>query len=106
MKRLVRCLATMMLICGVNLGQGKVLQGYIKEAEDNQKAGLLTQAIAVMEEAVKAYPDSAIAYSYLGFYTGMVAGQSSDMMEAGRLVNMSFENLDKAVSLDSLNPRA
>jgi tetratricopeptide (TPR) repeat protein len=96
----------MMIMCGVNLSQGKVLQGYLKEAEDNQKAGLLTQAIAVMDEAVKAYPDSAIAYSYLGFYTGMQAGQSSNMMEAGRLVNESVERLDKAVLLDSLNPRA
>ncbi len=105
MKRLVRCLAALMLIYGVNLSWGKTLQAYIKEAEDNQKTGSFAQAIAVMEEAVKAYPDSAIAYSYLGLYTGILAGQSSDMMEAGRLVNMSFEMLDKAVVLDSLNPR-
>jgi tetratricopeptide (TPR) repeat protein len=83
---------------------GQSLDEYIKKAKDVQKSGDLSGAVKIMSEAIREYPDKAAAYSYLGLYTGLQAGQTKDFMEAGRLVAKSFEMLDKAVSLDANNP--
>jgi len=56
-----------------------------------------------MEKALEEYPDSASAYAYLGLYTGMQAGETKNMAQAGEFAFKSFGQLDKAVSLDSLN---
>jgi tetratricopeptide (TPR) repeat protein len=104
-KTLAKCLIAFVVIvifAGVVLSQ--TLDEYIKKAQDSQKSGDLSQAVKIMSEAIQKYPDNAAAYSYLGLYTGMQAGQTKDFMEAGRLVTKSFEMLDKAVSLDANDP--
>lgn len=106
MKGLVRCLIALAVLCGGVAAQGKTLDEYFQVAEKHQKSGYLGKAIEVMEEAVKEFPESSDAHSYLGLYVGMQAGKTNDMMEAMQLVNRSFEILDKAVTLDELNPLA
>ncbi|OYD15949.1 hypothetical protein CH333_04660 [candidate division WOR-3 bacterium JGI_Cruoil_03_44_89] len=106
MKILTRCLVTLTIVGNANLVWGETLGEYIKVAQNYQNSGKLEQATGIMEEAVKEYPDSSDAYAYLGLYVGMRAGETDDFMEAGRLCTRSFEVLDEAVSLDSLNPLA
>lgn len=106
MKVVLKCLVVLTVVVGLNCRKGKTVEKYIKEAEDLQKAGKLQEAIITLEEAAKLYPNNADAYAYLGLYTGMQAGETTDIQEAMRLVNLSFERLDKAVFLDSLNPLA
>jgi tetratricopeptide (TPR) repeat protein len=83
--------------------QAKSLKIYIEEAKALQNSGKVEEAAKLMEKASDEYPDSASAYAYLGLYTGMQAGQTQNMVQAGELAAKSFELLDKAVSLDSLN---
>jgi tetratricopeptide (TPR) repeat protein len=84
-----------------NAAEGKTLDEYVQEASEQRQSGELGQAIATMEEAAAAYPDDSDAYSYLGLYLGIAAGQTQDFMEAGRLVQRAFSMLDEAVALDS-----
>jgi tetratricopeptide (TPR) repeat protein len=86
--------------------QAKSLKEYIDEAKANQNSGKIAEAVKIMEKAVEEYPDNSSAYAYLGLYTGMQAGKTKDMTQAGQLAFKSFAQLDKAVSLDSLNPIA
>ncbi len=83
--------------------QAKSLKDYIEEAKVLQNSDKVTEAAKLMEEALEKYPDSSSVYAYLGLYTGMRAGQTDNMASAGELAAKSFELLDKAVSLDSLN---
>ncbi|MBN1695341.1 DUF2271 domain-containing protein [candidate division WOR-3 bacterium] len=83
--------------------QAKSLKDYIEEAKALQNSGKVEEAAKLMEEALDTYPDSSSAYAYLGLYTGMQAGQTQDLVLAGKLVATSFEQLDKAVALDTLN---
>jgi len=106
MRVLIRYLTVLVFIVSAHDVLGKTLEEYVKEAEGYQKTGRLKEAANTMEEAVKEYPGSSDAYAYLGLYSGMQAGETKDMAEAMRLVGESFEMLDKAVSLDSLNQRA
>ncbi|MCK4396812.1 DUF2271 domain-containing protein [candidate division WOR-3 bacterium] len=106
MRVLIRYLIVLVFIVSAHVVLGKTLEEYVKEAEGYQKTGRLKEAANTMEEAVKEYPGSSDAYAYLGLYSGMQAGETKDMAEAMRLVGESFEMLDKAVSLDSLNQRA
>jgi tetratricopeptide (TPR) repeat protein len=85
---------------------GKTFEDYITEATGHGESGDLEQATAVIEKAIEEYPDSAVAYAYLGLYRGMQAGQADDFMEAGRLSPESLKMLDKAVTLDPDNTRA
>ncbi len=106
MKVLARWVVVLAIVVSFRVVQGKTLEQYVKEAEDFQNAGELEQARNMMVEAVKEYSDSSDAYAYLGLYTGMQAGETNDTGEAMRLVGESFDGLDKAVLLDSLNPLA
>ena len=83
--------------------QAKPLKDYIEQATNYQNSGKIEEASKVMEKALDEYPDSSSVYAYLGLYTGMQAGQTQNMASAGELAAKSFELLDKAVSLDSLN---
>ena len=102
----MKLLVVLVIIASVNCKRGTTIEKYIKEAEDYQKSGKLEQAVSTIEIAVKEYPNSSDAYAYWGLYTGMQAGETEDMGEAMRFVEESFERLDKAVSLDSINPLA
>jgi len=84
-------------------GAAREAQDYIDEASRLQQAGDLTGALEVMKAAVAEHPDDSNVNAYLGLYTGMMAGRTTDYMEAGRLVTESFEILDRAVALDYEN---
>lgn len=86
--------------------QAESLKEYIEEAKSNQNSGKIAEAVKIMEKAIEKYPDNSSAYAYLGLYTALQAGETKDMAEAGQLAFKSFGQLDKAVSLDSLNPIA
>ncbi len=79
---------------------------FIAEAKQLQESGDVAGAVEVMGKATQALPKSARAWAYLGLYTGMRAGSTSDFREAGALVRAAFEHLDRAVALDSLDPDA
>lgn len=104
MNSVVKCLVAFVVFLGSGVIHSQTIDEYIKKANNLKKSGELNQAIMVMSEATKKYPDNALAYSYLGLYTGMKAGKTKDFMEAGRIIIKSYEMLDKAVSLDSNNP--
>jgi tetratricopeptide (TPR) repeat protein len=78
-------------------------EDYINEARELQQADDLGKAVEVMQAAALEYPEDSNVNAYLGLYTGMSAGRTSDYMEAGRLVTESFEILDRAVALDHDN---
>lgn len=93
-----------LITIGVGIAQSQALDEYIKKAGKLQKAGEIDQSITMMSEAIKKYPDKAIAYSYLGLFKGLKAGQVKDYMESFRFITESFEMLDKAISMGSDNP--
>lgn len=82
------------------------MEGKIEEAEKLANSGDLPGAVALLEKVIAEHPENSDAFAYLGLYTGMSAGQAADYEEAGRLMMLSFEKLDKAVKLDQENPRA
>jgi tetratricopeptide (TPR) repeat protein len=106
MRILVVCTVAVVVMGGVSQALAKSPDEYVADATTYQESGDLAKAIETMEEAVAQYPESVTANSYLGLFLGMAAGQTQDFMEAGSLVQRSFEMLDKAVSLDSLSPIA
>jgi len=106
MNSVVKCLIVLSLAVCTSIAQSQTIEEYIKKAENYQESNKLEEAVQMMEEAVKKFPDNSTTYSYLGLFTGMQAGRTSDFMEAGQLVQKSFELLNKAVSLDSDNPFA
>jgi tetratricopeptide (TPR) repeat protein len=103
MKLLFKCLFVLSFMFFAVVVSAKPLKDYIGEAKNYQNSGKLEEAVKVMEEALAKYPDSSSAYAYSGLYTGMQAGLSQDLAIAGKLVATSFEHLDKAIALDSLN---
>ncbi len=82
---------------------GQSLDEYLKKAADLNQAGDFKQAVQIMEDAVQKFPDNALAYSYLGLYQVMLAGQVGSFIEAGRLVSSASAVLDKAIALDGNN---
>lgn len=96
---------TFIIILFINqLGFSQTIDEFIKKAESYQQSGDLEQAVKVMEEAIQKYPNSSTAHSYLGLYRAMQAGRTQNYIEAGKLIGIAFEMLDKAVSLDPNNP--
>jgi tetratricopeptide (TPR) repeat protein len=82
-------------------GQAKPVEEYIGEAAGQQQTGDLAGAVTTMEGAIQEHPGSLEAHCYLGLYLGMLAGRTEDMTAALDLVNRSFEELDRAVGMDS-----
>ena len=93
------------LLTALSAVAGEV-EGKIEEAQKLSKSGDLPGAVALLEEVIAEHPENSDAFAYLGLYTGMGAGQAPDYEEAGRLMMLSFERLDKAVKLDEENPQA
>ncbi len=106
MKTLTGLIITLTVIFSTQIGFSQTMDEYIQKAESFNQSGDLEQAAIIMEEAIQKYPDNPLAYSYLGLYRGTQAGQTQNYMEAGKLVGISYEMLDKAVSLDPGNPVA
>jgi tetratricopeptide (TPR) repeat protein len=103
MKGISVFLIIVVLIIPAALAESKTVEEYIREATGQQTSGYLTEAAGTMEQAVQEHPQSLEAHSYLGFYLGMLAGQTEDMNKALDLVNRSFEELDRAVEIDDQN---
>ncbi len=104
-KRIVLLFAVLSLTMAGFLTAGE-MKDYISRAEKLSGEGRITEARELMQQAVDEHPESSDAHAYLGLYTGMSAGGTSDYMEAGRLVTESFRLLDRAVELDENYPRA
>ena len=77
----------------------KTPTAYLSEAQALANGGKLAEAITLLQQAAKDYPQSSDIFAYLGMYVGRSAGQAKDFMEAGRLTTESFTILDKAVGL-------
>ncbi len=103
MKVLVRCLIILAIIGSANVVQSKTLEEYIKDAKNYQSSGKLEQAISTMEEAVGEYPNSSMAYTYLGQFIGMQAQKMDDFSEISKVIDRTFDMWDKAISLDPNN---
>ncbi len=84
----------------------KAVGEYISEAQALANGGKLAEAIALLQEGTKEHPMSPEIYAHLGLYTGQSAGQTTNYVEAGRLVTESFVLLDKAVEIGPENPTA
>jgi tetratricopeptide (TPR) repeat protein len=106
MKLSLKCFILVLAMFFAFTNQAKPLEEYIEEAKANQNSGKIAEAMKIMEKAAEEYPDNSSVYSFLGLYTGMQAGETEDMGQAGQLAFKSFGQLDKAVALDSLNPIA
>lgn len=83
---------------------GQEFNEYLNKAQALNQSGNSEQAAKVMEEAIQKFPDNAVAYSYLGLYRGMQAGQTLNFIKAGQLIGSAYEMLDKAVEIDGNNP--
>jgi len=104
MRRTLVCVAVIVLVASAVWS--KSLEDFINEAQQAAADDDANRAVEIMEEALKAYPDSATAYAYMGLYKGMLAGKTDNFLEAGVLSSESFGFLDKAVELDPNNLRA
>ncbi len=76
---------------------------FIERSKKLREGGKLGEAVEVLEKALAKYPENSDVNAYLGFYSGMMAGQTKNYMEAGELANRSFALLDKSVSLNAGN---
>ena len=91
------------LICILSTAYAKDLEEYIKEAEGLQKSGKLDQAISIMEDAVKEYPENSIAYTQLGNFISMQARGADGFQQIAIICKQAFENWNKAIELDPYN---
>jgi len=99
----------LVVICALFVAQAAHAESpeeYLESAQQLAEAQNYSEALALLNKGVTEYPENSDLYALLGLYTGMSAGQTGDYMEAGRLAMLSFEYLDKAVTLGPENPRA
>jgi tetratricopeptide (TPR) repeat protein len=105
MKRALYLLAVCALLI-TQTAYAETAEEYLESAQQLAEAQNYPEALALLNKAVAEHPDNSDLHALLGLYTGMSAGQAGDYMEAGRLAMLSFEYLDKAVTLGPENPRA
>jgi tetratricopeptide (TPR) repeat protein len=98
-------IAILFLLSALSVSAGEA-EDKIAEAEILANSGDHAGAIALLEKVTAEYPENSDAMAYLGLYTGMGAGSAANYEEAGKLMMLSFERLDKAVKLDENNPEA
>ncbi len=106
MKRLINYLSIFILLINSHFVLGQTVDDFINKSNKFYQSGNLKEAAQVMEEAIEKFPEYSTAYSYLGFYRGMQAGETQNFMEAGQLIGTAYQHLDKAVELDPNNPIA
>lgn len=86
--------------------QQKSLETFFAEAQDLMTKRQLQEAVNLLLEAVKIYPDESNAHLQLGQAWGNLAqqaGETNDMMLAMKGVNEAFAEFDKAVQLNPNN---
>jgi len=93
-------LVTGWIALAVSTPQAQALQ----KARELQENGDTQAAIAMLEKAYTDFPKDVEICSTLGFYKGMMAGQTQDFMEAGKWVGEAFTLLDKAVEMAPAAP--
>jgi len=93
---------TVLIICTA-FSQSRTSQEYIEEARQCGEAADLEGAVEVMRKAVVDHPGDPNAHAFLGLYLGQSAGESEDFRVQAARAFESFEVLDRAVSLDSVN---
>ena len=86
-----------------NLGEGKTLEEYIREAEEYKNTSQFDKAISTMEQAVEEYPDNSDAYLHLGIMLGEKAQRISDYMQIFDFAERAFLSWDKALLLNPNN---
>lgn len=106
MRTVIRLILALILLCGYRPGVSQTLDEFIKQATIQNQAGKPDQAATLMEQALQQFPDNATAYAYLGLYRGIQSGTTKNYAEAGELIQVAFEKLNKAVELDPNNPVA
>ncbi len=89
-----------LLFCIMNAIHAKPLDQYIQEAQLHSGAKEIDQAIAAMEQAVKEYPDSSIAYAKLGDY---ISETVKTYMDYFTVIPRAFAVWDTAVACDPGN---
>lgn len=103
----MRFLSTILLnLCMISVGtlsQCETAQEYINQARGCEETDDLEAAIEVMREATEKYPEDPTAHAFLGLYLGRSAGETKDFQVQAARTFESFQVLDEAVSLDSLN---
>jgi tetratricopeptide (TPR) repeat protein len=83
----------------------KTAAEYVSAAQALANGGKLADAIAMLQEGAKTYPESPDVLANLGLYVGQTAGQQgANYGEAMRLMTESYGYLDKAVELGPANP--
>lgn len=75
----------------------------VSQAKKLQQANDLVNAVEILNQGLQENTESADILALLGFYKGMQAGQTENYIEAGQLVEVSFDYLDKAVEMDTQN---
>jgi tetratricopeptide (TPR) repeat protein len=106
MKIFEKVMIPLLIVFIYQISLGQTIESYIQKAESFNQAGNLEQAAKIMEEAIQKFPNNSTAHSYLGLYRGSQAGRTQNYMQAGQLIQISYQMLDKAVALDPNNPIA
>jgi tetratricopeptide (TPR) repeat protein len=87
-------------ITGVSLVYARSLADYLQEAQSSFDAKDVDQAVAVMEAAVKEYPDNSAAYVKLGDY---IAETAQGYVDFFTVLPRAFAMWDTAIALDPDN---
>jgi tetratricopeptide (TPR) repeat protein len=74
---------------------------YINEARKHEVSGDLENAATTMKNAYQEHPEDQEVLAHLGMYLGMMAGQTQNYVEAGRLIAEAYDYLDRAVAMDT-----
>ncbi len=96
----MRILLCVFLLLSSSFVNGETIDDFIYKAETFRHEQNLENAIELMKEAVKIYPNEPETCSFLGYYLGIQSFSEQD----NHLFDVSAELLNKAIQSDPLNP--
>ncbi len=91
------------LMLSVSVTDVRNLEEYCKIAQEQEEAGEYEKAIATIYQAIKAHPNSSIAYGKLGYYISKTAKGYVDIFS---VLPKAFAMWDTAIALDPDNIEA